>query len=106
EPGPDGAVPDDVVERAAAGHAVAGDPHWDALLAAEAASLVEPELSAAWLVAPITARRRIADAQELVDDLPATFTALEQGRIDEIRARVIAEATHPCTRSCGAGPNS
>src|SRR6185312_1816028 len=95
EPGPDGAVPDDVVERAAAGHAVAGDPHWDALLAAEAASLVEPELSAAWLVAPITARRRIADAQELVDDLPATFTSLEQGRIDEIRARVIAEATHP-----------
>src|SRR6185312_7903325 len=90
-----GDIPDELVERAAAGHAVAGDPHWDALLAAEAASLVEPELSAAWLVAPITARRRIADAQELVDDLPATFTSLEQGRIDEIRARVIAEATHP-----------
>ena len=70
-----------------------GDQVWDALLAAEAAGLAEPELSAAWLVAPITARRRIADAHELVDELPDTFAALEHGRIEEIRARIIAETT-------------
>ncbi len=64
------------------------------MLASEAAGLAEPELSAAWLVAPITARRRIADAHELVDELPDTFQALEDGRIEEIRARVIAETTH------------
>src|SRR5207342_3568378 len=29
-----------------------------------------------------------------VDEVPATFTALEHGRIEDIRARVIAEATH------------
>ncbi len=45
------------------------------------------------MVAPITARRRIADAQELVDELPDTFQALEDGRIEEIRARIIAETT-------------
>ncbi len=29
-----------------------------------------------------------------MDELPATFAALEHGRIEDIRARVIAEATH------------
>ena len=77
---------------------------WDALLAAEAAGLAEPELSAAWLVAPITARRRIADAQELVDELPDTFPALEDGRIEEIRARIIAETTAVLDPQLRGGP--
>ncbi len=93
EPGRGGDVPEDLAERAAAGTEVVGDEIWDALVAAEAASLAEPELSAAWLVAPITARRRISDAQVLVEELPDTFTALEQGRIEEVRARIIAETT-------------
>ena len=59
----------------------------------EAAGFAEPELSAACTVSPITARRRIAEALELLDDLPDTFQALEHGRIDEVRARVIAETT-------------
>ena len=90
---PAGPIPPDLADRAAAGTEVVGDPVWDALLALEAAGLAESELSAAWLVAPITARRRIADAQELVDELPDTFQALEDGRIEEIRARIIAETT-------------
>jgi hypothetical protein len=87
-------IPEELAERAAAGHTVFGDPLWDGLVAAEAARFAEPELSAAWLVAPITAHRRIAEAHELIDELPDTFTALEQGRIEEVRARVIADATH------------
>src|SRR6478752_85703 len=93
EDGRGGEIPGDLADRAAAGTDVVGDQVWDALLAAEAAGLAEAELSAAWLVAPITARRRIADAQELVDELPDTFQALEDGRIEEVRARIIAEST-------------
>ena len=92
-PGSANPIPAELVERAAAGHAVVGDDRWDAVVAAEAAGFAEPELSAACLVSPITARRRIADALELVDDLPDTFQALQDGRIDEVRARVIAETT-------------
>ena len=93
EPGSACDIPEELVERAAAGQRVVGDPAWDALVASEAAGFAEPELSAACTVSPITARRRIAEALELLDDLPDTFQALEQGRIDEIRARVIAETT-------------
>ncbi len=93
EQGRGGDVPEELAERAAAGTEVVGDDSLGHTLAAEAAGGAEPELSAAWLVAPITARRRIADAQDLVEQLPATFTALEQGRIEEVRARIIAETT-------------
>jgi hypothetical protein len=86
-------IPDELVERAAAGHGVVGDPVWDALIGAEAASFAEPELSTACVIAPVTARRRIAEALELVDELPETFAAVQDGLIDEVRAWVIAETT-------------
>ncbi len=81
-------------DRAYSDSAVYGDPSWDAVVAAHAARFAEPEVSAAMLVAPITARRRLDRALELVDELPYTLLALEAGEIDGVRARVIAESVN------------
>ena len=92
---PDGLPSEDDLsdcDRAYSQCSVYGDPDWDAEVALQAARLAEPEISAAMMVAPITARRRIDKALELVDELPGTFAALEAGDIDGVRAVVIAEA--------------
>jgi hypothetical protein len=56
-----------------------------------AASVVSAELR----LSPAAAVTRVALACELAGELPATLAALDAGRIDGYRARVIAEQTRP-----------
>src|ERR1700712_3641593 len=52
------------------------------------------EIAAALHQSPRGAAHRVAAALELVDHLPATLCALQDGRIDKARAAVIADRTH------------
>ena len=63
------------------------------VLAASAVKVAAAELSAALLVSPINAGRRVAQAVDFTDDLPATLRALRDGAIDRGRAMVIADRT-------------
>ncbi len=57
---------------------------------------VEPagdEVSLAMAWSPGRARNQVAVASELCDDLPATVAALEEGRLDYDKARLITERT-------------
>ncbi|PSL05350.1 uncharacterized protein DUF222 [Haloactinopolyspora alba] len=57
---------------------------------------VEPagdEISLALTWSPGRARDRVATAAELCEELPATLTALEDGRIDDDKARLIVSRT-------------
>ena len=75
------------------GPRVFGAPHSTALLTATAVKVAAAEISAALQVSPINANRRVAQAVEFVDDLPATLDELRTGRIDRGRAMVIADRT-------------
>jgi hypothetical protein len=72
---------------------VCGTAEWDLAVVETAASLAEPELSAALRLATITARTRIGAALDMVDGVPATLAAVEAGRIDPYAGRLIADAT-------------
>lgn len=50
------------------------------------------EVSVALWLSPVVARDRLELALELVERRPATFAALQQGRIDVVRARRITDA--------------
>jgi hypothetical protein len=51
------------------------------------------ELSAALLISPLNASRRVAQATTYVEDLPSTLAALNNGTIDRGRAMMIADRT-------------
>jgi len=82
--GPDGQIDLDTVET---------------LVQERAASLASAEVAAALQISPITAGSRVRKAQDLCDGLPATLTALADGRIDRGRAWLIAERTAPLSPS-------
>lgn len=63
------------------------------LIVERARSMAAAEIGAALHQSPPGAARRVADAVELVQDLPATLAALRDGRIDLPRARTIAQRT-------------
>jgi hypothetical protein len=65
-------------------------PRWSPTTAA---GLAAAEVGAALHLSPVTARRRIDRAVELVTELPETLAALELGQIDRARAAVIADTT-------------
>jgi hypothetical protein len=58
-----------------------------------ARSLAAAEIAAALHIPHRTATGRVRAATELLDQLPATFTALHRGRLDQRRATLIAEHT-------------
>ncbi|MBM9469304.1 HNH endonuclease signature motif containing protein [Nakamurella leprariae] len=65
-----------------------------AMVADKAADLAAAEVGAALHLSPLTARRRVDRAVELVTELPETLAALELGQIDRARAAVIADTTN------------
>jgi hypothetical protein len=66
----------------------------EVLVNEEAQRMAAAEIAAALHQSPRGAAHRITTALEMVDQLPATLTALRDGRIDKARAAVIAERTH------------
>jgi hypothetical protein len=58
-----------------------------------ARSLAASEIAAALAIPHRTATNRVTSAMELVDQLPATWTGLHTGRIDQRRATLIADGT-------------
>jgi hypothetical protein len=81
-------------DLASSGTQVHGRPAQEkAALTATAVKVAAAEVSAAMLVSPISANRRVAQAVDFTDDLPATLTALRDGVIDRGRAMVIADRT-------------
>ena len=88
-----GELPEFDENMACSGSAVHGDTARDRVLAAVAAKVASAEVSAALLVSPISGSRRVAQAIDFVDELPATLTALQGGVIDRGRALMIADRT-------------
>lgn len=84
---------DDRQARAYASTSVHGDPLWDGIVASHAARIAAAEVGAVLHLAPITARGRVAEALTFVDDLPVTMNAWRDGRIDRVRAAIVAERT-------------
>jgi len=72
---------------------VHGDPQRAAALAMTAQKVAAAELSAALLISPLNASRRVAQATTYVEDLPSTLAALNNGTIDRGRAMMIADRT-------------
>ena len=68
------------------------DPTSDALCLA-AFKVAAAEVSAALRVSPISANRRVSQAVDFADELPATLMALQRGVIDRGRSLVIADRT-------------
>ena len=66
----------------------------DVLIREQAQRMASAEIAAALCQSPRGASRRVSDALEMVDHLPATLSALRDGRIDRARAAVIADRTH------------
>src|SRR3978361_1132964 len=66
----------------------------EVLVNEEAQRMAAAEIAAALHQSPRGAPPRVAPALELADHLPATLTALRDGRIDKARAAVIADRTH------------
>ena len=64
-----------------------------AALAGVAYKVAAAEVSAALLVSPLSANRRVAQAVDFTEQLPATLIALRDGVIDRGRALVIADRT-------------
>jgi hypothetical protein len=64
-----------------------------AALAGVAIKVAAAEVSAALLISPINANRRVAQAVDFNEQLPATLAALRDGVIDRGRALVIADRT-------------
>ena len=89
QPDPDDFEPDAVWENTK----VFGDPIWDGEVVACAARFAAAELSAAMRIAPITAAAKLDTATTLVDRLPATHAALQQGHIDYGHAAVLLDTT-------------
>lgn len=73
------------------------DPDWPRMATGHASPVgqVGLELSAALQVSPTYATGLVDRAVDLSQNLPATWTALADGRIDGYRARIIAETTRP-----------
>ena len=64
------------------------------LVREQAQRMASAEVAAALCQSPRGASRRVCEALEMVDHLPATLSALRDGRIDRARAAVIADRTH------------
>ena len=88
-----GELPEFDENMTCSGSAIHGDTARDRVLAAVAAKVASAEVSAALLVSPISGSRRVAQAIDFVDELPATLTALQGGVIDRGRALMIADRT-------------
>src|SRR6478735_6718106 len=72
------------------------DPERTQLFVPDAATcLAASEIAAALRISPVTAGIRVRDAVTMTTDLCPTLRALEQGRIDRGKARVLAEHCHP-----------
>jgi len=72
------------------------DPKRTELFVPDAATcLAASEIAAALRISPVTAGIRVRDAVTMTTDLCPTLRALEQGRIDRGKARVLAEHCHP-----------
>ncbi len=67
------------------------------LIVERARSMAAAEVGAALHQSPMGAARRVADAVELAQELPATLASLRTGRIDLPRARTIAARTADLT---------
>ena len=70
-----------------------GDPATNDALCLAAFKVAAAEVSAALRVSPISANRRVSQAVDFADELPATLTALRRGVIDRGRSLVIADRT-------------
>lgn len=69
-------------------------PDWSTgALARTAYKVAAAEVSAALLISPISADRRVTQAVDFTDQLPVTLAALRSGVIDRGRALVIADRT-------------
>ncbi len=75
------------------GAQVHGDPATSSALRLAAFKVAAAEVAAALRVSPISANRRVSQAVDFADELPATLTALQCGVIDRGRSLVIAERT-------------
>lgn len=75
------------------GSRVYGDSATTDVLSLAAFKVASAEVAAALRVSPISANRRVSQAVDFADGLPATLAALQSGMIDRGRARVIADRT-------------
>lgn len=81
------------VVRAASTRAVVGDDAWDLTVADQAGRIAAAEVGPALNLTPISARNRVVEAQTFADDLPLTHERWRQGRLDRVRAGIIADRT-------------
>lgn len=86
-------VDENAVVRATSTRAVVGDDAWDLTVADQAGRIAAAELGPALNLTPITARNRVVEAQTFADDLPLTHERWRQGRLDRVRATIIADRT-------------
>ena len=94
-PKPAGSPPDHTAldDLPTSGPQIHGDRQRNLTLMAVAHKVAAAEVSAALLISPLNAGRRVAQATTYVDELPSTLRALRDGIIDRGRAMVIADRT-------------
>ena len=73
------------------------DDHVQHLVPDAAVSLAAAEIAAALRISPVTAGIRVRDANTMTSTLTPTLHALEDGRLDRGKVRVIAEHCEPLT---------
>ena len=90
------ALVDALVDKAGLGRNAAGEidaAEVEQVTADTAVRAAAAEVAAVLDWSPVTAKIRIQQSQRLVSALPATLTALEHGRVDVGRARMICDRT-------------
>lgn len=88
--------------RSYAETSVYGDPVWDAVVAGHASQFAAVEIGTTLHLAPITARRQVAESLDQVDNLSIAHDALRNGTIDRGKVRMIAERTSVLDRDARA----
>ncbi|MEJ7651746.1 MAG: DUF222 domain-containing protein [Nakamurella sp.] len=72
---------------------VHGDPAWDDAVCEQASRIAATEVGAQLVWSPATARSRMAESADIVDNLPLAHQLWSQGRLDRARVMVLADRT-------------